>query len=172
MNRDNLLLRRAGDASELGLERRNGCAAGVFDADFGAWAQRFPCNFASRAGIPEEKWSHAPLHEVSHRTSAIGIGARGRAQACGRRISTGRMLPSLHSEQRSDGLGCGCLVSAASRTLGACASSSVRHKRILSWRRRLARKPKWRIFTKPRGNTWNRKRRMNSVACSVKPKGC
>src|SRR6266446_1825716 len=67
----------------------------------------------------------------------------------------------------SDRVGCSCLVTAALRILGDCASSSVRHKRILSWRPRLARKPKWRIFTKPRGSTWSRKRRMNSVACSV-----
>jgi hypothetical protein len=86
----------------------------------------------------------------------------------GRRISTGRMLPSLHSGQRSGGFGCcGCRVNAASRRLGDCASSSMRHKPILSSRRRLARKPKWRILTKPRGSTWSRKRRMNSVACSV-----
>ena len=131
--------------------------------------RRFPRNFASRAGIAEGRSSHAPLHEVSPSGVATGNGMQGRARstACGRRISTGRMRPSLQSGQRSGGLGCSCLVTAASRTLGDCASSSVRHKRILSWRPRLARKPKWRIFTKPRGSTWSRKRRMNSVACSV-----
>jgi hypothetical protein len=50
---------------------------------------------------PDGRWSHAPLHEVSHRSAATGIGARARTEACGRIISTGRMLPSLHSGQRS-----------------------------------------------------------------------
>jgi hypothetical protein len=160
---------KAGCGFALGLERWHGCTASEFDARFGVGAQRFPCNFASHAGIREERWSHAPLHEVSHRSA--GIVARARTEACGRRISTGRMRPSLQSGQRSGGLGCSCLLTVVSRTLGDCASSSERHKRILSSRPRLARKPKWRIFTKPRGSTWSRKRRMNSVAWSVMTAG-
>jgi hypothetical protein len=35
-------------------------------------------------------------------------------------------------------------------------------------RRRLARKPKERMRTKPRGRTWSRKRRRNSCALSVR----
>ncbi len=67
-----------------------------FDAGFGVRAQRFPCNFASRTGIAEGRWSRAPLHEVSPSSAATGIGAQERAEdeAWGKRISIGRMRPS------------------------------------------------------------------------------
>jgi hypothetical protein len=114
LNRNTLLVSTAGDGFALSLERWHGCAADEFDGRFGVRARRFPCNFASRAAT-REKWSRGPLHEVSHRISALGIGERARAAAaCGRIISTGRILPSLHSGQRSGGFGCGCLVTAAS----------------------------------------------------------
>src|ERR1035438_9184678 len=63
-----------------------------------------------------------------------------------------------------------------SQLLGELAMGSVadgragikeRHSANFSARLRLARKPKWRIRTKPEGSTWRRNRRMNSTASSV-----
>jgi hypothetical protein len=128
-------------------------------------------DWAAGTKVPTQlRESRRHFHEVSPSGVATGNGMQGRARstARGRRISTGRMRLSLQSGQRSGGLGCCCLVPAAAPTLGDGASSSVRYKQIFSWRPRLARKPKCRIFTKPRGSTWSRKRRMNSVACSVR----
>ena len=86
----------------------------------------------------------------------------------GQSIAIGRRQPFWHCGQRSDELVCGDRVTGKSMlTLGESASSRVRHNWILAVRPRLARKPKWRIFTKPRGSTWSRKRRMNSAAGSV-----
>src|SRR5262245_35580812 len=43
---------------------------------------------------------------------------------------------------------------------------SWRQRASLSWRVRVATRPKWRMRTKPGGTTWRRKRRRNSSARS------
>jgi hypothetical protein len=78
--------------------------------------------------------------------------------------STTINLPSLQIGQRC---GSSMLVVLASGSMGmgaADAASRARHWISFCLRTRLARKPKWRMRTKPEGSTWSRKRRMNSTA--------
>ena len=80
--------------------------------------------------------------------------------------------PSLQTGQRCDS-GPGPLESALDTTAvpglvtGDAAFSRERHSASFSLWARLARKPNWRMRTKPRGKTCRRKRRMNSTASSV-----
>ena len=65
--------------------------------------------------------------------------------------------------RRSAGF-CGASVNGSG---GAGVCRSVLQSFSASRRCGLARKPKWRILTKPAGRTWRRKRRINSTASSV-----
>jgi hypothetical protein len=113
--------------------------------------------------------SPAPSHDVSSVSAGSGERKWGPASTggCDNRTPIGRRYPSLHTGQRSELVCEGLVAGKSTQTFCECASSSVRHNWILSARPRLARNPKWRIFTNPRGSTWSRKRRMNSAAGRV-----
>ena len=138
----------------LDMERWYGRRAGAFAAVIWQSARRFPCTFASRAGVPDQKCPFALTHEVSHASAGTGAGEPPGRTGGGQSVAIGRRQPFWHRGQRSDELVCGDRVTGKSMlTLGESASSRVRHNWILAVRPRLARKPKWRIFTKPRGST-------------------
>src|SRR5258708_13555373 len=92
------------------------------------------------------------------------MGARRRATAPGGGISIETDQPTLQIGQRR---GSGSPVSMLGSAAVGRAGSKERHSASFFARLRLAKKPKCRIRTKPEGNTWRRKRRMNSTASSV-----
>ena len=81
--------------------------------------------------------------------------------------STTRMVPlhSGHLGRVTDGLGSSAVSSALVRSAELPSSLKQRGRSLARWR--LARKPKLRMRTNPRGSRWSRKRRRNSSAGSL-----
>src|SRR5258708_2804719 len=72
-----------------------------------------------------------------------------------------RSTTIMGPEQRGHG---GWLAAVAGRSRHDCMPSSERQRWSEAARRRLAKRPKWRMRTRPLGRTWIRKRRRNSSA--------
>src|SRR5260370_33466789 len=80
-------------------------------------------------------------------------------------FSMGLVVPPQHGHGQVVAGG-GVVVGIAERGRGASASTR-RLTAMYSRRRRADRKPKWRMRTKPRGNTCSRNRRRNSSVVTV-----
>src|SRR3989449_11111152 len=125
----------------MDLSRRHTRTGAAKQASFSGWGRRFHAATVTRSG-EERSWIWAA---VSLSTTIIGA-------------------PQLGQSQRGlDSRG----VDVSGSVWGGTAPSAAQHSGRRVERRRLARKPKWRMRTKPLGSRCNRKRRRNSSSDTV-----